>query len=159
LVRVLYPGSFDPFHNGHLEVVETAADLFDGVVIAVMVNPQKDSALFSRDDRVAMIAESVTHLPPVDVTAFEGLAVDAARATQVDALVKGLRTVSDFDAEMTMAQTNFAVAGVPTIFLPSGSAHGFLASRYLREIAREGGDVSELVPAPVARRLKERFAR
>ncbi len=159
MVRVLYPGSFDPFHNGHLDVVETAADLFDGVIVAVMINPQKDASMFGRDQRVSMITESVAHLPQVDVAAYEGLAVDAARAARVDAIVKGLRTVSDFDTEMTMAQTNFAVSGVPTIFLPCGSASGFLASRYLREIAREGGDVSELVPAPVARRLKERFAR
>ena len=93
------------------------------------------------------------------MTTFAGLAVDAAISAGVDAIVKGLRTVSDFDTEMTQAQTNLAVSGVPTIFLPSASAMAFLASRYMREIAREGRDVSALVPAPVARRLKERFAR
>ena len=157
MVRVLYPGSFDPLHNGHLEVIEAAADLFDAVVVAVMVNPQKDSALVPVAERIAMIEESVAHLSGVSVVSHTGLAVDAAQAAGVDAIVKGLRTVSDFDTEMTMAQTNFAVSGVPTIFLPSASSMAFLASRYIREIAREGRDVSALVPAPVVRRLKEQF--
>jgi pantetheine-phosphate adenylyltransferase len=108
-------------------------------------------------DRIAMIEESVAHLAGVRVVSHAGLAVDAALAAGVDAIVKGLRTVSDFDTEMTMAQTNLAVSGVPTIFLPSASAMAFLASRYIREIAREGRDVGALVPAPVARRLKEQF--
>jgi pantetheine-phosphate adenylyltransferase len=124
-----------------------------------MVNPQKDSSLFDLADREAMIEEAVAHLSNVAVSCFAGLAVDAALAAGVDAIVKGLRTVSDFDTEMTQAQTNLAVSGVPTIFLPSASSMAFLASRYIREIAREGRDVSALVPGPVARRLKERFAR
>ena len=159
MVRVLYPGSFDPLHNGHVDVVEAAARLFDEVVVAVMVNPQKDSSLFDLDERQAMIEESTSHLTGVSVITFAGLAVDAALAAEADALVKGLRTVSDFDSEMTMAQTNLAVSGVPTVFLPSISATSFVASRYIREIAREGRDVSALVPEPVAWRLKERFAR
>jgi pantetheine-phosphate adenylyltransferase len=159
VVRVLYPGSFDPLHNGHLEVVEAAAGIFDEVVVTVMVNPGKDASMFPLEERTAMIAESVEHLPTVSVTSFAGLAVDAALAAGADAIVKGLRTVSDFDTEMAMAQTNLAVSGVPTVFLPSASASAFLASRYVREIAKEGRDVSTLVPAPVARRLKERFAR
>lgn len=159
MVRVLYPGSFDPLHNGHLELIEAASRLFDAVVVGVLTNPQKDSSLFSRDERLAMIEESTAHLSGVSAVPFEGLAVDAALAAEVDAILKGLRTVSDFDVEMTMAQTNLAVSGVPTIFLPSASASGFVASRYVREIAKEGRDVSTLVPAPVARRLKERFSR
>ncbi len=158
MVRVLYPGSFDPLHNGHLEVIEAASAIFDAVVVGVMVNPGKDSSLFDTTERQTMIEESVAHLDDVTVRTFSGLAVDAAGDAGVDALLKGLRTVSDFDAEMTMAQTNLAVSGVPTIFLPSASASAFLASRYIREIAREGRDVSALVPSPVARRLKERFA-
>jgi pantetheine-phosphate adenylyltransferase len=159
LVRVLYPGSFDPLHNGHVDVVEAAARLFDEVVVAVMVNPQKDTSLFDLDERQAMIEESTVHLAGVSVISFAGLAVDAALAAEADALVKGLRTVSDFDSEMTMAQTNLAVSGVPTVFVPSISSTSFVASRYIREIAREGRDVSSLVPEPVAWRLKERFAR
>jgi len=159
VVRVLYPGSFDPVHNGHVELIEAASRLFDAVIVGVLTNPQKDSSVFSRDERLAMIEESVAHLPNVTTMPFAGLAVDAALAAEADALVKGLRTVTDFDAEMTMAQTNLAVSGVPTIFLPAASATGFIASRYVREIAKEGRDVSTLVPAPVARRLKERFAR
>ena len=159
MVRVLYPGSFDPLHNGHLEIIEAAAGIFDAVVVTVMVNPGKDTSMFDLDDRTAMITECVEHLPTVTVASFAGLAVDAALQQEADAIVKGLRTVSDFDTEMTMAQTNLAVSGVPTVFLPSASASSFLASRYVREIAKEGRDVSALVPAPVARRLKERFAR
>jgi pantetheine-phosphate adenylyltransferase len=159
VVRVLYPGSFDPLHNGHVDVIEAASRLFDGVVVAILVNPQKDSSVFGMDERRAMVEESVGHLPEVSVVTFAGLAVDAAIAAGADAIVKGLRTVSDFDVEMTMAQTNLAVSGVPTVFLPSAPATGFVASRYVREIAREGRDVSGLVPAAVARRLKERFGR
>ncbi len=159
MVRVLYPGSFDPLHNGHVELIEAAARLFDGVIVGVLTNPQKDNSLFSRDERLAMIEESTAHLAGVTAMPFEGLAVDAAQAAGVDAIMKGLRSVSDFDVEMTMAHTNLAVSGVPTIFLPTASATGFIASRYVREIAKEGRDVSSLVPAPVARRLKERFAR
>jgi pantetheine-phosphate adenylyltransferase len=159
VVRVLYPGSFDPLHNGHLELIEAAAGIFDAVTVTVMVNPQKDGSMFDLADREAMIEESVAHLKNVSVTSFTGLAVDAARAAGADAIVKGLRTVTDFDAEMTQAQTNLAVSGVPTVFLPSASSSAFVASRYIREIAREGRDVSALVPPPVARRLKERFSR
>ena len=158
MVRVLYPGSFDPLHNGHLELIEAASGIFDAVVVTVMVNPGKDASMFPLEERTAMIAESVEHLPDVSVVSFTGLAVDAALANGADAIVKGLRTVSDFDTEMAMAQTNLVVSGVPTVFLPSASASAFLASRYVREIAKEGRDVSTLVPAPVARRLKERFA-
>ena len=159
MVRVLYPGSFDPLHNGHVELIEAAARLFDRVIVGVLTNPQKDTSLFSQDERLAMIEESTGHLSGVTAMPFAGLAVDAAQAAGADALMKGLRSVTDFDVEMTMAHTNLAVSGVPTIFLPTASATGFIASRYVREIAKEGRDVSSLVPAPVARRLKERFAR
>jgi pantetheine-phosphate adenylyltransferase len=157
VARVLYPGSFDPLHNGHLEIIETASQLFDEVVVAAMRNPQKGEPLFSFDDRMAMIAESLAHLANVEVVAFSGLVVHLARDAHCDFIVKGLRAVSDFEGEMQMAQMNQAVTGIHTVFLPTASAHSFLASKFIRDIARFGGDVSHMVPPPVAARLQERF--
>lgn len=157
MTRVLYPGSFDPIHNGHVEIVEAAAGLFGTVVVAVLVNPQKGRPLFDIDERTALIEESLAHLATVEVASFEGLTVDASRDLRCDFIVKGLRSASDFEIEMQMAQTNFAVAGVRTVFVPSATEHGYLASSFIRDIARFGGDVSGLVPAAVDRRLKERF--
>jgi pantetheine-phosphate adenylyltransferase len=156
---VLYPGSFDPLHLGHVEIIETAASLFDEVVVAAMRNPQKGQPMFDLEDRQAMIVESLAHLPNVTVTMFSSLVVDLAREIGADFVVKGLRTVSDFENEMQMAQMNAAVAGVQTVFLPATSSHAFIASTYIRDIARMGGDVNHLIPAPVARRLKERYPR
>lgn len=157
LSRVLYPGSFDPIHNGHVEIVEAAAILFGTVVVAVITNPQKNTSLFALAERTELIEQSLAHLSTVEVASFEGLTVDAARDLRCDFIVKGLRSASDFEIEMQMAQTNFAVAAVRTVFVPSATEHGYLASSFVREIARFGGDVSALVPAAVNRRLKERF--
>lgn len=157
MTRVLYPGSFDPIHNGHLEIIETAARLFDDVVVAAMRNPQKGEPLFSLDQRSEMLEESVAHLDNVTVTMFSSLVVDLARDIQADFIVKGLRAVSDFESELQMAQLNHKVSGVDTLFIPSASEHSFLASKLLREIARFGGDVSAMVPAPVAKRLQEKY--
>jgi pantetheine-phosphate adenylyltransferase len=153
--RALYPGSFDPLHNGHLEIIETAAHLFDEVVVAAMVNPQKSGGMFPLDEREAMLRESLAHLPNVRVALFTGLVVHAAQQARADLIVKGLRDVSDFEGEMQMAQMNHAVTGIHTVFLPSASAQSFLASKYIRDIARHGGDVSTMVPPPVAARLKD----
>jgi pantetheine-phosphate adenylyltransferase len=157
--RVLYPGSFDPVHNGHVEIVELAAELFGEVVVAAMVNPQKVEGVFSLADRMAMIEESLAHVAGVRVVQRSGLVVHAAAELGVDFIVKGLRTAGDFEIEMQMAQTNHAVTGVHTVFLPTASSLGFLSSRFVREIAREGGDVTHLVPEPVARRLKDAYQR
>ena len=155
MTTVLYPGSFDPFHNGHRELVETAAHLFDRVLVAAIRNPQKSSGLFSLEERQAMIRESLDHLPNVEIIAMSKLVVDVAREHGADFIIKGLRAVSDFENEMAQAQTNLAVSGVHTLFLPSASANSFIASKYIRDIARFGGDVSSMVPAPVARMMKE----
>lgn len=157
MTRVLYPGSFDPIHNGHLEIIETAARLFDDVVVAAMRNPQKGEPLFRLDERRAMLEESVAHLDNVTVTMFSTLVVDLAQKIEADFIVKGLRAVSDFESELQMAQMNHQVSGVDTLFIPSASEHSFLASKLLREIARFGGDVSAMVPAPVAKRLQEKY--
>lgn len=157
MTSVLYPGSFDPLHNGHVEIVETASNLFDRVVVAAMRNPQKGEPLFGLDERQAMIEESFAHLDNVEVTMFSALVVDLARDLGTDFIVKGLRAVSDFESELQMAQMNHKISGVDTLFIPSASEHSFLASRLIREIARFGGDVSDMVPPAVARRLKERL--
>lgn len=156
--RVLYPGSFDPVHNGHMEIVETAASLFDEVVVAAMRNPQKGEPLFDLDEREDMLNECVAHLPAVRVTMFSELVVDLARSEDCDFIVKGLRAVSDFESELQMAQMNHAISGVHTLFLPSASEHSFLASKLIREVARLGGDVTSMVPPPVAKRLNERYS-
>ncbi|MBM3661947.1 MAG: pantetheine-phosphate adenylyltransferase [Actinomycetota bacterium] len=152
---VLYPGSFDPIHNGHVEIVETASRLFDRVVVAAMRNPQKGEPLFSLADRQELIEESLNHLSNVEVTMFSSLVVDLAREIGAHVIVKGLRAVSDFESELQMAQMNRSISGVDTLFIPSASGNSFLASRLIREIARFGGDVSNMVPAPVAERLAE----
>jgi pantetheine-phosphate adenylyltransferase len=155
MAKVLYPGSFDPLHNGHLEIIETAAGLFDSVTVAAMHNPQKGNGAHPLEDRQAMIRESLAHLPNVEVVMFSGLVVDLARDVGADFIVKGLRMVSDFEGEMQMAQMNFAVAGIHTVFLPSTSKSSFLASKYIRDMSRFGRDVTDMVPPPVARRLAE----
>jgi pantetheine-phosphate adenylyltransferase len=153
---VLYPGSFDPLHNGHLDVVERAAALFGRVVVAAMYNPAKPEGFFSLAEREEMIAETLAHLSDVEVRAFPGLAVDAARDCGADFIVKALRTSGDFEVEQQMAHTNEAVSGVSTVFLPCRPDLSFLSSRFIREIAQYGGDVSQLVPDAVSRRLKDR---
>ena len=159
MTKVLYPGSFDPFHNGHRELVETAAYLFDEVVVAAMRNPQKGEPLFSLADRKAMIHESMSHLENLKVVSFAKLVVDLAKDVGANFIVKGLRAPSDFESEMAQAQMNLAVSGVHTLFIPTASANSFLASKYIRDIVRFGGDVSDMVPEPVAKRLAEKFAK
>ena len=157
MTRVLYPGSFDPIHYGHLEIIETMAQLFDEVVVAATRNPQKGEGLFGLDEREQLIKECVTHLPNVSVAMFSNLVVNLAREVEADFIVKGLRAVSDFENELQMAQMNHALAGVQTIFIPSASKRSFVASKLIREVVRLGGDVSSMVPAPVQVRLAGRF--
>jgi len=155
----LIPGSFDPFHNGHLEVVERAARLFDSVVVAALRNPQKAEPLFSLAEREEMLNEAMAHLPNVRIVSVAKLVVDVAHDVGASAIVKGLRAVSDFENELQMAQMNRQLSGIETLFIPTTSTSAFVASRLLREVARYGGDVSAFVPKVVALRLQEKFSR
>jgi pantetheine-phosphate adenylyltransferase len=158
VATVLYPGSFDPFHNGHRELVETAAFLFEQVYVAAIRNPQKAGGLFGLEERKEMISESLLHLDNVTVISMKDLVTRVAKEVGADFIIKGLRAVVDFENEMAQAQTNLAVSGVHTIFLPSASANSYIASKFIRDIARFGGDVSSMVPEPVAAMLKEKMA-
>jgi len=157
VTTALLPGSFDPFHNGHLEVTERAVGLFDRVVVAVVRNPSKSEPVFSLAERQEMIEECVGHHDRISIVSMSTLVVDVARQVGADVIVKGLRAVSDFENELQMAQMNQQLSGIDTLFIPTGSSYSFIASRLIREIARFGGDVSAFVPEAVARRMKERF--
>ena len=154
----LIPGSFDPVHNGHLEVIERAARLFDEVVVAALRNPQKSEAMFELDERQTMLEESLAHVANVRIVSVSTLVVNVAESVGASAIVKGLRAVSDFENELQMAQMNKQLSGVETMFIPTSSAHSFISSRLLREVARFGGDVTAFVPQVVALRLQEKFA-
>ena len=156
-LTALCPGTFDPVTNGHVDIVQRAAGLFDGVVVAVVENPAKEP-LFPVAERVEMLRESLSGLANVEVESFSGLLVDYARTRGVGVIVKGLRAVSDFDYELQMAQMNRHLGEVETCFVPTSPRWSYLSSSLVKEIARFGGDVSGLVPEHVPRRLKERLA-
>ena len=155
----LIPGSFDPVTCRHVDIIERTAAHFDEVLVAVIRNPQKAQALFTLEEREEMLAEVTSHLANVRIDFFKGLLVEFALANGVSAIVKGLRAVSDFDYELQMAQMNFKLSGIDTLFMPTSPQHSFLSSSLVREVARFGGDVSSMVPEAVGRRLKEKFAR
>jgi pantetheine-phosphate adenylyltransferase len=150
--RAVCPGSFDPVTNGHLDIVSRAAGLFDEVVVAVLVNPNKQG-MFTPDERIAMIEESTEHLANLRVESGSGLVVDFVKSRGLTAIVKGLRTGTDFEYELQMAQMNRELAGVETLFVPTAPQVGHLSSSLVKQIAQFGGDVSSLVPKAVNDRL------
>ena len=152
------PGSFDPVTLGHIDVFERAAAQFDEVIVAVLVNPNK-RGMFDVDERLAMIAESTTHLPNLRAEAGSGLVVDFVTARGLTAIVKGLRTGTDFEYELQMAQMNKHVAGVDTFFVATTPQYSFVSSSLAKEVAELGGDVSALLPEPVNRRLAAKLGR
>ena len=155
-LTALCPGTFDPVTNGHLDIIERAARRFDALVVGVLDNPTKEP-MFSSEERVQMLKEVTESLANVEVDSFAGLLVDHARRKDADLVVKGLRAVSDFEYEIQMAQMNHQLAGVETVFMTTDPRWSFLSSSLVKEVARFGGDVSELVPPVVAARLAERL--
>ena len=156
MATALCPGSFDPVTNGHLDIVERASRYFDRVIVAVIRNPQKTQALFTLEERKEMLSEVLGHLPNVEIDFFKGLLVDFARDKGADAIVKGLRAVTDFDYELQMAQMNLGLQGVETMFMTTNPQYSFLSSSLVKEVATYGGDVSGLVPDVVHQRLLAR---
>ena len=157
--KAVCPGSFDPVTNGHIDIISRAAHLFDEVVVAVGVNKSKSSSrLFTSDERLAMLEQVCTGYDNVRVAGFTGLLTDFCRDNQIQAIVKGLRAVTDFDYELQMAQMNASLTEVETVFVPTSPEYSFLASSLVKEVATFGGDVSSLVPAFVNEALIARLA-
>ena len=153
--RAVCPGSFDPITLGHLDIISRASAHFDHVVIAVLENRTK-SSLFTVDERIEMIRETTAHLSNVSVDSWSGLLVDYCKSNSIQAIVKGLRAVSDFDYELQMAQVNLQGSGVETMFMATSPTHSFLSSSLVKELAHYGGDVSTMVPASINAALKLR---
>ena len=151
------PGSFDPVTMGHLDVFARAAQIADEVIVAVLVNTNK-SGLFSVEERIEMLREVVSEYPNIRVDSFHGLLVEYCKANDITAIVKGLRAVSDFDYELQMAQMNYRLAGVETLFISTNPLYSYLSSSLVKEIAVHGGDVTGLVPASVHQRLSVKLA-
>jgi len=153
----IYPGSFDPLTNGHLDVVQRAAKLFDRVIIAVASNDSKHP-LFTKDERVALVKQAVAKLPNVETDAFDGLLVEYVAAKKAQAIVRGLRAVSDFEFEFQLALMNRKLdEKIETIFMMPKDTYTFLSSRIVKEICRLGGDVSSFVPPNVQTALKKKL--
>jgi pantetheine-phosphate adenylyltransferase len=152
----IYPGSFDPLTNGHLDVVQRAAKLFDRVVVAVAKNEGKNPAVHAGNERLALVKQAVKHLPNVEADSFDGLLVEYVARRKAQAIVRGLRAVSDFEFEFQLALMNRKLdENIETIFMMPKDTYTFLSSRIVKEIARLGGDVSAFVPAHVQTALKK----
>ncbi len=151
----LCPGTFDPVTNGHLDIIERAAQRFDALIVAVLDNPAKQP-LFTVEERVSLLKEVTHDLGNVEIASFSGLLVEYAKERGIGVVVKGLRALTDFEYEIQMAQMNHALADVETLFMTTAPQWSFLSSSLVKEVARFGGDVSALVPPIVTERLRER---
>jgi pantetheine-phosphate adenylyltransferase len=155
-VRAIFPGSFDPITNGHLDVIHRGIKLFDELIIAVGRSPIKNP-LFTPEERVEMIAELTADIPGVSVESFDGLTVEYAAKKKANAILRGLRSLTDVQYEFKLAMTNRAVAGIETVFVMTSEEYGFTSSTLIREVASLGGDVSNLIPKNVYARLQEQL--
>ena len=156
-MRALYPGSFDPLTNGHMDLIERAAALFGSVTVAVLSNPNKKPA-FSVKQRIDQIQASTRHLSGIDVVSFDGLTVHCAATHQADLILRGLRAMSDFEYELQIAHTNRSLAAdLETVFLATSTRHSFLSSSVVKEVARFGGPIDHMVPKEVAKDLNRLF--
>ena len=155
-VRAIFPGSFDPITNGHLDVIERGVKMFDELIVAVGQSSVKQE-LFSQDERVEMIQELVSGMPEVIVESYQGLTVRYAAEKKCDVMLRGLRNLTDVQYEFQLAMTNRSVAGVETVFVMTSEEFGFVNSTMVREVALLGGDVSKLIPISVYEHLKKRL--
>ena len=156
-MRALYPGSFDPLTNGHMDLIERASSLFGQVVVAVLGNPSKRPA-FSIADRLSQIRKATAHLNGIEVISFDGLTVHCAETHRADLILRGLRAMSDFEYELQIAHTNRSLADrLETVFLATSARHSFLSSSVVKEVARFGGPVDHMVPSEVAKDLNRLF--
>ena len=155
-VKAIFPGSFDPITNGHLDVISRGMKLFDELIIAVGRSPVKNQ-LFTPEERVEMISELITDMPSVSVESFEGLTVEYAAKKKADVILRGLRSLTDVQYEFQLAMTNRAVAGIETIFIMTSEQYGFTSSTLIREVASLGGNLSNLVPQKVYDRMQQRL--
>ena len=156
--KAVFPGSFDPITNGHLDVIHRGVKLFDELIIAVGKSPLKNE-LFSPDERVEMIRELVSDLPNVHVQSYDCLTVEYAASQKANVILRGLRNLTDVQYEFQLAMTNRSVTGIETVFIMTSEQYGFTSSTMIREIASLGGDVSTLIPESVYSRLKKRLGR
>ncbi len=155
-VRAIFPGSFDPITNGHLDVINRAIKLFDELIIAVGRSPVKNQ-LFTPEERVEMIAELMADMPGVSVESFDGLTVEYAADKKADVILRGLRSLTDVQYEFQLAMTNRAVTGIETVFVMTSEQYGFTSSTLIRQVATLGGNLSNLIPENVHNRLQQRL--
>ena len=154
----IYPGSFDPPTNGHVDVAERAARHFEHVVVAIVTNPNKEP-LFTSQEREELLKRALSHLPKIEVVSFDGLTVELAKSKGADVIVKGLRAVSDLESELQMAQMNSNLSPeIDTLFVATNPKWGFISSSLIREVARFGGNVGGLVPPAVDEALQKKFS-
>lgn len=153
----VYPGSFDPCTNGHLDIITRAAGMFEKVIVAVLINEKKHPS-FTLEERVEMLKRVTGHIPNVEITSFSGLLAEFMRENNYSIIIKGLRAVSDFEYEFQMALTNRALYDkIETVFIPACSEYMFLSSSVVKEVAKYNGDLDALVPLELVPHIKRRF--
>lgn len=155
-MKAMFPGSFDPIHLGHIDIIDQAAALFGEVVVVVMHNPEKPVGMFSVNERVELAKAATSHIKGVTVNAASGLAVDAAKKFNASFIVKSVRNAADFDVEVQMADTNRVVGAIETVLLIARPENAFISSRYIRDIALNGGDASAMVSKSVAEAISKK---